>query len=351
MRFPWPRLEKRQAAGSYTDSLIRYLAGEASGDGQSWRQTGALEAVAGAVGRAFASAEISGPSEITTALTPACLSMVGRSLIRDGEIVLLISVKDGMLKLRPSSQHDIQGGPDPEDWRYRIDFTGPDSQTTITDTPYERVLHFMYSQDPRTLWRGRGPLEVAATAASLSGSSNKMLAEEMSGARGQLLPTPKPGDDPTMVALRADLKNAKGGTLLVESMASDWQSGSRGQSPQDWVSKRLGPDIPSGNVDLRKDADMAVLAACGVSAALFQPSQGTAAREAWRQFLFGVVAPLGKTVLSELRMKLGAEIGMTWEELRASDLSGRARAFQSMVASGMDLDRAAQISGLMEPED
>ena len=34
----------------------------------------------------------------------------------------------------------------------------------------------------------------------------------------------------------------------------------------------------------------------------------------------------------------------------ASDLSGRARAFQSMVGGGMDVQKAAALAGLMEPE-
>ena len=40
-----------------------------------------------------------------------------------------------------------------------------------------------------------------------------------------------------------------------------------------------------------------------------------------------------------------------FSELRASDLSGRARAFQSMVGAGMDISKAAGIAGLMDSDD
>ena len=38
---------------------------------------------------------------------------------------------------------------------------------------------------------------------------------------------------------------------------------------------------------------------------------------------------------------------LSWQELRASDLSGRARAFQTMVGGGMAVDQAVSIAGLM----
>ncbi len=38
---------------------------------------------------------------------------------------------------------------------------------------------------------------------------------------------------------------------------------------------------------------------------------------------------------------------LTFDGLFAADLSGRARAFQSMVGGGMDVSRAAALAGLM----
>ena len=89
-----------------------------------------------------------------------------------------------------------------------------------------------------------------------------------------------------------------------------------------------------------------IWAAVGFNASLFEGSQAAAVREAWRLALFGVLAPLGRLVESELRGKLG-DVTLDWRELRASDLSGRARAFQSMVGGGMPVADAVAIAGLM----
>ena len=66
--------------------------------------------------------------------------------------------------------------------------------------------------------------------------------------------------------------------------------------------------------------------------------------------LFGVLSPLGRKVESELRRRLG-DVSLDCSELRASDLSGRARAFQSMVGAGMDISKAAGLAGLMDSDD
>ena len=77
----------------------------------------------------------------------------------------------------------------------------------------------------------------------------------------------------------------------------------------------------------------------------------TAAREAYRQVSFSTVAPLGRLVQDELRANLEDDsITLDWTELRASDVQGRARAFQSMVGGGMAVERAAALAGLMESE-
>ena len=93
-----------------------------------------------------------------------------------------------------------------------------------------------------------------------------------------------------------------------------------------------------------------ILSACGVSPSLFSETGRTAAREAWRQLLFGVIQPLGKLIESELSEKLEATINFDFSELRASDLQGRARAFQSLVGGGMAVEKAASLSGLLQPE-
>ena len=104
---------------------------------------------------------------------------------------------------------------------------------------------------------------------------------------------------------------------------------------------------PASLVELVSVASQEVYAACGFNTALWGGSQAASVREAWRLALFGVLSPLGRLVESELQEKLEDTVTLSWQELRASDLSGRARAFQSMVGGGMAVAEAVSAAGLM----
>ena len=84
---------------------------------------------------------------------------------------------------------------------------------------------------------------------------------------------------------------------------------------------------------------------------LAELGQGTAAREAWRRFLHATIDPLGKLVAEELTEKFEFPVSLNFDSLMASDISGRARAFQSMVGGGIEITKAAALSGLMMTED
>ena len=91
-----------------------------------------------------------------------------------------------------------------------------------------------------------------------------------------------------------------------------------------------------------------MLAACGVPAGLHgRGGDASGRREAWRQFLPGSVTPVAEIIAGELRAKLEIlDLMLMFDELYASDLQGRARALQSMVGAGMDLDDARRLAGL-----
>ena len=95
---------------------------------------------------------------------------------------------------------------------------------------------------------------------------------------------------------------------------------------------------------------MEVLAACGVPPGLFLDADGTSQREGLRRYFSLTVEPLAGLLAAELSAKLETEIGLGFSGRFAADLSGRARAFQSMVGAGMDLAKAAGRAGLMEVE-
>ena len=111
-------------------------------------------------------------------------------------------------------------------------------------------------------------------------------------------------------------------------------------------SERFGAEPPASMVQLLSAASQEIYSACGLHQGLWS-GDAASTREAWRLALFGVLSPLGKLVEAELRDKLDDEVSLSWTELRASDLSGRARAFQSMVGGGMPIDQAVAVAGLM----
>ena len=188
-----------------------------------------------------------------------------------------------------------------------------------------------------------------AWGARLSAETAAALADEASGPRGSFLPVPVDGEDGTVAGMTASIDRAKGRMLLAES--GDWDNIASGASAR-YMQMRFGANPPSGLVELHKLASMEIYSACGVSPLIFAAGQGTAAREGYRQTLFTTIAPLGRLVETELRAKLDDDtISIQWDELRAADITGRARAFQSLVGAGMEVDRAAALSGLLSPDE
>ena len=148
-----------------------------------------------------------------------------------------------------------------------------------------------------------------------------------------------------------DIKNLKGGLAFVEGMADSFGSGPVGSATAGWDTKRIGATLPTASIEAAQLAFAEVIAACGLSVALWDNSQGTAKREAYRQALHSVIAPLGSLVSAELTAKLGTDVRLDWRELRAGDITGRARALMSMVGAGMALADAMALSGLMIADD
>lgn len=348
----WPfRKRETRSTGAYTEALIASLVASADGASTAFPSaTGALEAAAGFVGRAFASADVQASPAIAAVLDPACRALIGRSLIRDGDLVMLIRVDiEGGLRLIPARSYDVTGGPEPESWTYRVTAGGPTRLWTIANVPAESIVHVRYAVDPAATWRGISPVTVASLAGKLSAETASALADESGMPRGAFLPLPVDGNDPTIGGLKKDIAAAAGRLLTVE--AGDWDNAGTGRAAG-WQAERFGASPPDALVELHKTATTEIFAASGIPPGIFDASQAAAARESYRQFLFGTIAPLGRLVEAELRAKLD-EPGLTlvWDELRAADIAGRARAFQSMVGGGMDPTKAAALSGLMIPDE
>ena len=275
------------------------------------------------------------------------LAQIGRSLIVHGEIVLILAVAEGRVRLLPVASFDVTGAADSTTWRYRCDLAGPSGSVTVS-RPAESVIHCRYSTDPARPWVGVGPLARARLSGRLSAELEAALVDEASGTRGYLLPVPTAGQDDTVSDLRRDIGSLGGKTALVETLAAGWGDGRIAAPRGDYQPQRLGANPPASLATLRTDAAQAVLSACGVPVELVTAGDGTGQREAWRRFLHGTVQPLASVVATELAVKLDAPtLTLGFDRLFASDLSGRARAFQSLVNGGMAVDQAAGLAGLL----
>ena len=348
----WPfKREARAAAepaASYTDVLAALMVARAEGTAVDPSATGALECAAGLVSRAFSVATVAPANSRTMALSSSVLACIGRELIRQGEALFVLGVAEGgVVEALPASRWDVRGGRHPDSWWYRADMPAPDDTGTIS-VPGQGVLHFRFAVDPRRPWEGIAPLAWASSTGRLSGALEQALAGEAAGPFGHVIPTPDVQTDRT--ELKADIEKIRGGVRLVDTTSSGWGESKAAAPAGDWQQRRIGADPPASVVSLRSEAAMAVSSACGVPPPLVSPGDGTAAREAWRRFLHGTVHPLGEVVSEEASRKLGIKVSLGFDRLFASDLSGRARAFQSLVSGGMTLDKAAALAGLLETE-
>ena len=312
MRWPWQRRERRDSGGDFSDAVVRLIEAQAAGSVADASSTAAVEAAAGALSRAFASAKVVGEPWVQEAVSPGVLAQIGRDLIRSGDSMHVIRVGgDGMVKLIPASSWHWEGTHDPSTWTVRVTAYGPSTSTTW-NLPAAGVVFVRWGSAPGQPYVGTGPLSWAHTTARLQSEAERSLADEAGGPLAQLLAIPQDGGDDSdsdpLKMLRADIAKARGSALLVETVSSGWGEGTSAAPRQDWKQSRLGPMPPESMVMIRKDAFEAVLAACGVPPPLFTDADGTSQREAVRRWHLNLVLPLARQLETELTAKLDTDV-------------------------------------------
>ena len=340
----WPFNRPELRDSNYTDVVTQGLLSQATGEVTSGL-TAAREICAGWWQRAFSSAEVR-PAGILADALKLHLGFIGRQLVTSGEVVFALDFEDGLTFL-PASSVTVKGGPNPRSWVYELTLPGPSSTITRKRVSAESILRIQYSSSPSTPWQGTGPIEQSRTTRQLLDNLERALAWEVSSSVGQLVPVP---NIESTSKLQADLRKMKGEVTLVETTAAAWGAGQQGAPHADYQLRRLGADPPSALGELRRQAEESILAACGIPTSVLGAATSNAAREQYRQFLHGTISPVADDVATQIGAQLGSEISFDFSKLFASDLSGRARAFQSMVGGGKTVDEAARIAGLMEPE-
>ena len=335
--------EHRQA--SYNDAITASLLQAAEGGtAANVLQTGALEAASGLISRAFMIADIEASPAIKAALHPQTMALIGRTMVKTGELVLYISVDDvGGVELQPCANVEVSGGVEEDSWRYKVELPAPGRSRKKSRFSADEVVHLRYSSDAESPWLGKGPLQNAVLAGKLSAELSRALADEASGPVGSLLPIPSDGQSEGVKELRADLRKANGKTLLVQG--GDWNSAA-GNVNTDWQPKRMGGDPPAALVQLAAFASNEIFSAIGISPSLFSNAGGGAAREGYRLFLNTICLPLSKIVEYELTRKLGP-VEFSFSALAASDVTAKSRAYASLISSGMSADLAQKVTGIV----
>ena len=367
--WPFKRSEARSqpGGGDYTDAVVQAVLQRASADAAvDAGAVASVEAASGIVARALSMADVMPAGGRTAALDAATLALAGRELVRRGECLFRLEIVSGSVQCVPVAHWDVRGvEPDPMTWWYRADLAAPDYTGTV-DLRGSEVLHLKWNTDPREPWRGIGPLQAANLTAAVLAKVEGGLRDETSLPSGAVIPmggTPTQREqafgavseqvDPITGAPSPDA-GIRGKLKAVPGEGGNaWASGGASVAAKvggAWQQQRLGPEPPSSLVELRRDVALAVFVACGIPRELAAQAEGTASREAWRRFLHGSIQPLADNLAVECGRKLGVPVSFSFDRLFASDLSGRARAFGSLVQGGMDVEKAATLSGLMEGE-
>ncbi len=73
---------------------------------------------------------------------------------------------------------------------------------------------------------------------------------------------------------------------------------------------------------------------------------GGSSREAHLQLLTATLEPWAEIIKAEFREKIGYPVEFNFKRLAAADIAARARAYGTLVASGVDRGEAAAVSGL-----
>ena len=342
-----PRLFQRREtrAQEYTDAVVQALLAAASGDVAKGLTAG-REIAAGSWQRAFSSATIKPAGIVADALGPY-LGYIGRSMVTEGEAIFALDFSDG-LTLLPASAATISGGPNPASWIYELTLSGPSNTVTQRPLYSDSVLHLFYARGSKNPWRGISPIEAAQTTGTLLDNLELRLAQEAGGSVGHVVPVPSVA---TTGQLQADLRAMKGQVTLVETTSAGYGAGASGAPQADYQVRRIGADPPETLPILRRDAERSVLAACGVPVAVLGGADSASHRESYRQFLHGTIEAVAKDLAAQIGGYFGTPISFDFSALRASDITGKARALVYMVNAGVPLESALGQSGLMSAEE
>ena len=183
---PTPAPAEERSAGDYTDALLASYFAAATGRLQA-SATAGVQAAAGIVARALASATVEGDGG---AVDPHLLEGIGTDLVRAGRFLGRLTVgADGRARiLRAGAVASVvYGDADPDSWRYSLSMGGPSSARTVWATAAE-VVNVRINADSLRPWEGIAPLARAVASGQLYARLASSLGDEADVVVSRIVP-------------------------------------------------------------------------------------------------------------------------------------------------------------------
>ena len=332
MRNPFKKSEPVTEDRTYTSLVTADI--EAAARGHTIPSV--FQLAANVISSAFAVARVTVQGADLYELNSVQLANIGRELVLSGES--LYTEYGG--ELRDVKDYEILSN-----GAYRVHVVG-------TKKPLVRnankVLHIRFWMDKNTLRGVSLSSTIPIIRDTLLRMENAFYAEAGTPT-GYLLPVPADGDEETLAGLRKVLSDLDGRLALVRSTRSGWDTGREHAPRREFEPQRLGMNFSTDNREMYKELNQYVLAMFGVPVDIVYGGQDGGQRESWRRFLHGTVNPLGLRIV-DAYSDIGIPAHISFEDLFASDITGRARAFGSLVQGGMDIEQAAMVTGVIQDE-
>lgn len=356
---PDPPAEVRQQG--YTDSIVAGLVAVASGDVPA--NDDLLAVVEGCRNRwrrALAACTVQ-PDRARRVFGPAVMMQIAEGLLsRDGASVHMLDVDplSGRMALLAAAAWEVWGThPTPATWRYDLSLPAPSSGTRQVWATRDRVLHVQWTSHPRYPWRSVGPWAASATTSRLAARIEQTLAREHNSPIGNVVPTPENDKatetdaegKPVAGGLLDSLMQLRGGLAMVPTFNAGLGLGQHAAPQRDWRTTRIGPAPTKETIDLRAQVIEDLSEAAGIPAVLTRPeSDGTAKREAYRQYVHQSVRPLLDQIEVLASELLEVDVTISAERLAGADVASRARAFRALAGKdgNLPVEQAREIVGL-----
>ena len=338
---------------NYSSLILGAVESAALGGGSpaaAWARSAACE-IACLFWARLATATVEPRNRRTAALTPMTVATITRRLVRNGEYLAVLDVRDGRLQIDEAWEWTVQGRPRSDSWTYRVTQSGPSFTETRT-LPASEVLHVRYAWFPEQPWRGASPAAFAANGSGLAGGIDSTLAGEATGPSGYVMPAADLGGDAEdddadpFTTMRAELAALKGGLTLAPTQKDALGRGPDAAPKSDYQALRFGFAPPEELTELRRQALIDSLAAYGIHGSLTDERAPAAAlREGARMFRESTLPALAALIAEQVGAAIG-ENDLRFVFPTISDVGVKARAVASLVSSGMTIADARQVVGL-----